>query len=196
MPVPGSRGTTTGTALDQGSPFFASMQLMTAGEPFPGSRPMPANAKMLAVDCGLRTGLALYDLSGRLLWHRSHNFGNRTRMKKAVRQILRGIDGLVGVTVEGGGPLADIWIKETQRCGCAVTLLQAETWRRQLLLPRQQRSGRQAKQAAVELAARVIARSGLGRPNSLRHDAAEAILAGWWQIRCAALDSPCQAGID
>jgi hypothetical protein len=175
------------------------MQTMTTGRSSSGCEPTPPTSKLLAVDCGLRTGLALYDVSGKLLWYRSHNFGNRTRMRKAVWQILKGIDGLVGIAVEGGGPLAAIWIKEAERRGCTVTRLQAETWRRHLLLPRQQRSGRQAKQVAVELAGRIIVEAGLARPSSLRHDAAEAILAGWWQVRCAGHGeaiAPCKEGMD
>jgi hypothetical protein len=137
-------------------------------------------SRLLAVDCGLKTGFALFDLSGRLLWYRSQNFGNRTRLRKAVGPLLGAIDGLSHLVLEGGGDLADVWIREAQRRGLTICQVQAEGWRRALLLPRQQRSGKQAKQVAGEVAREIIASSGTPRPTSLRHDAAEAILVGWW----------------
>jgi hypothetical protein len=45
-------------------------------------------------------------------------------------------------------------------------------------LPRDQRTGTDAKQAAGRLAKKIIAWSGAAKPTSLRHDAAEAILVG------------------
>ncbi len=149
----------------------------------PALSPVPAVPKLLAVDCGLRTGLALYELSGRLIWYRSHNFGSRARLKKAVWQILQGIDDLTRLVIEGGGPFAEIWIKEAKKRGLPVTQVQAQQWRELMLLPRQQRSGKQAKQVADTLAREIIKRTGAGKPTSLRHDAAEAILVGWWLIQ-------------
>lgn len=60
---------------------------------------------LLAVDMGLRTGLALYREDRRLLWYRSQHFGNRARLKRGVHQILREIDDLAWLVVEGGGLL-------------------------------------------------------------------------------------------
>lgn len=37
---------------------------------------------LLAVDAGVRTGLALLDREGRLLWCRSHNLGTTARLKR------------------------------------------------------------------------------------------------------------------
>jgi hypothetical protein len=48
------------------------------------------------------------------------------------------------------------------------------------LSPRQRRSGVEAKKSADDVARRVIEWSAARRPTSLRHDAAEAILAGLW----------------
>ena len=137
---------------------------------------------LLAVDCGLRTGFALFDLQGRLIWYRSHNLGSRQRLKKAVWKILNDLEGLAQLVVEGGGDLVEIWRKTAQRRGIQVSVVQATTWRKDLLLPRQQRTGKQAKQVADDLAREIIERSGAAKPTSLRHDAAEAILAGWWAI--------------
>lgn len=140
---------------------------------------------MLAVDSGLRTGLALYAADGRLLWYRSHHLGNRTHLKRAAARILGELPGLQQLVVEGGGALAEVWLKEAERRGVVAQVVHAEQWRAALLLPRQQRSGRQAKQVADELARELIAKAGAGRPTSLRHDAAEAILVGWWALTVA-----------
>ncbi len=150
-------------------------------EPAPNpNSPAPA---LLAVDCGLRTGLALFEFSGKLLWYRSHNFGNRARLKKAAWSIMKDINNLTHLVIEGGGTLADVWLREGEKQGLTITQVQAETWRKDLLLPRQQRTGKQAKQVANELAREIIENSGAAKPTSLRHDAAEAILVGWWYLK-------------
>lgn len=136
---------------------------------------------LLAVDLGLRTGLALYGEDGRLLWYRSQNFGSAPRLRRAVPALL-GEAGLAWLVLEGGGPLADIWEREAARRGIPVLRIGAETWRERLLLPREQRTGKQAKGNADGLARRVIEWSGAPRPTSLRHDAAEAVLAGLWGV--------------
>jgi hypothetical protein len=136
---------------------------------------------LLAVDLGLRTGLALYGEDGRLLWYRSQNFGSAPRLRRAVPALL-GEAGLAWLVLEGGGPLADIWEREAARRGIPVLRIGAGTWRARLLLPREQRTGRQAKGNADGLARRVIEWSGAPRPTSLRHDAAEAVLAGLWGV--------------
>ncbi len=84
--------------------------------------------------------------------------------------------------MEGGGPLGDAWAREAARRGVAMLRISAEDWRRDLLYPREQRSGPQAKTTADALARRVIEWSGAPRPTSLRHDAAEAILVGFWGV--------------
>ena len=165
-------------------PFPRSAQFcMVSSAAPPALSLVPSVPKLLAVDCGLRTGLALYELSGRLIWYRSHNFGSRARLKKAVWQILKGIDVLTHLVVEGGGPFTEIWIKEAKKRGLTVTQVQAQQWRELMLLPRQQRSGKQAKQVADALAREIIERTGADKQTSLRHDAAEAILVGWWHIQ-------------
>ena len=139
-------------------------------------------SSLLAVDVGLRTGLALYRQDGRLLWHRSHNFGNSTRLRRAVQNLLRELPDLAWVVLEGGGPLADIWTHEAKRRQIHVRRISAEDWRTALLHPRQRRHGAQAKSSADAMARRVIEWSGAARPTSLRHDAAEAILIGLWGL--------------
>ena len=79
--------------------------------------PPPLYPTLLAVDLGLRAGLALYGNDGRLRWYRSHNFGNMTRLKRGVYTILNELPTLHWLVLEGGGPLALIWRKEAENSG-------------------------------------------------------------------------------
>jgi hypothetical protein len=137
---------------------------------------------LLAVDLGLRTGLAQYNRNGRLVWYRSRNFGTAERLRRAVHRLLGEIEDLEILILEGGGPIAAIWVREATRRNIAVSRIGADQWRKELLYPRQQRTSRQAKRSADPLARRVIEWSGALRPTSLRHDAAEAILIGLWGV--------------
>jgi len=137
---------------------------------------------LLAVDLGLKTGIALYGEDGRLRWFRSKNFGTTARLKRAVYGLLKEIPDLAMLVIEGGGGIAEIWENEAQRRGIAVRRIAAEDWRKDLLYPREQRSGAMAKGRAARLADAVIAGSGLRRPTAPRHDAAEAILIGLWGV--------------
>ncbi|GAB5518912.1 MAG: hypothetical protein RhofKO_11630 [Rhodothermales bacterium] len=143
---------------------------------------MSNTESLLAVDLGLRTGLALYGRDGRLRWYRSHNFGSRARLKKGVYTLFRTTPGITHVVLEGGGDLALLWTKEARRRNYAVQTIDAHRWRNTLLLPREQRSGALAKAHADTWARRVIEWSGAAAPTSLRHDAAEAIMIGLWGV--------------
>ncbi|MCP3100963.1 hypothetical protein LZ198_18990 [Myxococcus sp. K15C18031901] len=137
---------------------------------------------LLAVDLGLRSGLARYGPDGRLVGYHSSNFGNRARLKRAVPALLTAQGPLSWLVLEGGGPVADVWEREAARRAVPVLRVSAEDWRHTLLYAREQRSGAQAKDVADGLARRVIDWSGAPRPTSLRHDAAEAILLGLWGV--------------
>src|SRR5664279_4375864 len=88
---------------------------------------------LLAVDLGLKTGLALFEETGKLLWYRSHNFGTTERLKRGVPGILDGIPALAALVIEGGGNLATVWEKEADRRGIAVYRIGAEEWRQMFL---------------------------------------------------------------
>jgi hypothetical protein len=141
-----------------------------------------AVSSLLAVDIGLKTGLALYDRDGRLCWYRSHHFAKPAALRRAMRGWLDSLPYLVWLILEGGGPLAELWLQEAGRRHLAVRQISAEAWRRQFLYAREQRRGAQAKQHATDLARRVIDWSQAPRPTSLRDDAAEAILVGLWGV--------------
>jgi len=152
---------------------------------------MPDAATLLAVDLGLRTGLALYGGDGRLRWYRSRHFGTPAGLRRAVHRLLGELPDLAWIVLEGGGPLAEVWAREAQRRGVAVRRTCAEQWRAELLYPREHRNGTRAKRSAGELARRVIDWSDARRPTSLRHDAAEAILIGLWAVlEVGWLDAP------
>lgn len=137
---------------------------------------------LLAIDLGLRTGLAHYGADGRLRRYGSHNFGSVTRLRRGVATILAETGDVEWLYIEGGGPLGEIWAREAARRGIMARLVSAETWRQDLLYQREQRNGEQAKRVADTLARQVIAWSGAPRPTALRHDAAEAILVGLWAV--------------
>ena len=137
---------------------------------------------LLAVDVGVRTGLAVYRDDGRLIWYRSRNFGAAARLKRAIPALLHEAFDPTYVVLEGGGPLAEHWAAAAERSGSHVRRVSAEDWRSLFLLAREQRSGEQAKRVADAIARRVVTWSNAPRPTSLRHDAAEAILIGLWGV--------------
>lgn len=134
---------------------------------------------LLAVDVGVRTGLALYGADGRLRWYRSHNLGSIARLRRAAPALI--IEHAATVVVaEGGGTVANVWERACERLAVRYVGVSAERWRADLLLARDQRTGEDAKRTADTIARRVIEWSGAPRPTSLRHDAADAILVGLW----------------
>jgi hypothetical protein len=137
---------------------------------------------LLAVDVGVRTGLAVYRDDGRLIWYRSRNFGAAARLRRAIPALLHEAFDPTYVVLEGGGPLAEHWATAAEKHGAHVRRVSAEEWRGLFLLPRDQRSGEQAKRVADTIARRVVEWSDAPRPTSLRHDAAEAILIGLWGV--------------
>jgi hypothetical protein len=89
---------------------------------------------LLAVDLGLRTGLALFGEHGKLIWYRSHNYGTTERLKQGVPAILGGDNAPTVMVIEGGGNLATVWEKEADRRGivryrilCASRLVTSST---------------------------------------------------------------------
>jgi len=137
---------------------------------------------LLAVDLGLRTGLALYKRDGRLLWYRSRNFGTVARLRRGAHGLLGELPNVAWIILEGGGLLREPWEQVARRRRIQVRLISAENWRERMLYPREHRGTRKAKRSAGQLARRVIEWSGAPRATSLRHHAAEAILIGLWGV--------------
>ena len=103
-------------------------------------------------------------------------------LKRAVPQVLKEIPSLQYLIMEGDQHLGNVWSKLAVKHGARVRFVAPEVWRAQLLHPREQRSGEQAKESADVLARKVIEWAGAKRPTSLTDDAAEAILIGLWGV--------------
>jgi hypothetical protein len=142
--------------------------------------PAGQEGRLVAVDLGLRTGVAVYDGEARLLRYGSRNFGSRTRLRGGADAVLREVSRVDVLVVEGDRALGDIWAARAARRGATTLAVSPERWRARLLHQRERRSGRDAKAAADTLARRTIELLGDRRPTSLRHDAAEAVLIGLW----------------
>jgi hypothetical protein len=137
---------------------------------------------LLAVDLGLRTGLALYGSDARLVWYRSQQFATRTSLRRGVHGLLDACPDVAHLVLEGGGPIGDIWVRDASRRGIMVRKIAAEEWRGRFFDPKDQRGRERSKLTADALARRIIEWSGAPKPTSLRHDAAEAILIGLWGV--------------
>ena len=137
---------------------------------------------LLAVDVGLRTGLALFSEEARLLWYRSHHISSPAKLKKVISKLLRDEPRPSHLFLEGGGPLADLWLSDAEKLAINSRQIHAQQWREQLFYARQHRSGSQAKREADGLARQVIEQLGGKKPTSLRHDTAEAILIGLYGL--------------
>ncbi len=138
--------------------------------------------QLLAVDTGLRTGLAMYGENGRLILYLSQLFATRPALRRGVRGILAHERSVVRVVLEGGGAIAQIWEKEAERRGIPTTVIGAECWRQALDVAQRGRGRVTPKLEADSVARLVIEWAGVARPTSLRHDAAEAILVGLWGV--------------
>ncbi len=137
---------------------------------------------LLAVDVGLHTGLALFSADARLLWYRSHHIASPAKLKKVIGKLLRDTPRPTHLLLEGGGPLAELWLREAEKLAVKAEQIHAQQWREQLFFARQHRSGPQAKREADGLARQVIERLGSKKPTSLRHDTAEAVLIGLYGL--------------
>ncbi len=132
---------------------------------------------LLAIDLGVRMGVAVYDRERGITRYASHNFGSVSRLKRAARSIICEVDPLEHVFLEGDANLARHWRRVAEPRGARCHIVSAERWREALLLPRERRSGTDAKRHAQALARRAIQEGDAKRPTGpLRHDAAEAIL--------------------
>jgi hypothetical protein len=137
--------------------------------------------RLLAIDLGLRTGLAVYGGDGLLIAYASRHFANRGALKRAAFQTMRQFTRLTHLVIEGGGDLSPMWAKEGERMGLECWTLGAEEWIASLFGAKQTHSGR-LKDAAVDLCRQIIEESAAPRAKSIRHDAAEAILVGHFAV--------------
>ena len=136
--------------------------------------------KLLAVDLGMRAGLAWFDQAGRLIRARSTHFPDRAALKRALPGIWREVTGVSRVVLEGGGALAEIWLKSAAKQGLMVDQICAEQWRREVFTPSQNRNAHSAKNAACALAVEIARQDGCPPCQEFLDDVAEAIVFGRW----------------
>ena len=139
-------------------------------------------AVLLAIDVGMKAGLAWFDDDGTLIRARSTRFANRATLKRALPSIWTELPGVRQVVLEGQGDIADIFRKSALRAALPVQQFSAEEWRKDMLLARERRTGRQAKATAESLAMRIAHESGKPPRCAYDDDAAEAVLFGLWFI--------------
>ena len=138
---------------------------------------------LLAVDLGLKTGLALYGEDGKLIWYRSHNFGTTERLR-------RGAHGILNGTSRTGGPGHRRGRQPGRglgKRGRPARHPRPADWFRGLagavsLSRANGGAGRRPRNMPERWPRKIIDWSGAARPSSLRHDAAEAILIGLWGV--------------
>ncbi|KAF0202830.1 MAG: hypothetical protein FD170_1679 [Bacteroidetes bacterium] len=135
---------------------------------------------LLSVDAGIRTGLALYNSSGELKWYRSHNLGSIASLRKVAYSMLKSIDGLEYIVVEGGGSITNVWINAAQKLKITTIKTDAGEWRKELLYLKEHPNSQKAKESAIKLSRQIIDSSEAPAYNTPTHDAAEAILIGKW----------------
>ena len=138
---------------------------------------------LLSIDVGMKAGFAWFDENGTLIRARSTRFAKRMTLKRALPSILTEIDGVAEVVLEGQGEIADIFKKGIQRTSLPVLQFSAEEWREDMLLPRERRSGQQAKAVAEAMALKIAHDSGNPPKCAYDDDAAEAVLFGLWYLR-------------
>lgn len=139
--------------------------------------------RLLSVDLGVKTGIALLNENGEIEFCRSQNFGTKARLNKAIHALLNDLNGLSYLVIEGGGDLLKVWKKEAERMSVVVIQIQAETWRRELLLLKDIHNSQIAKRKAIVLSSVIIKNQTGANPISLTDDAAEALLAGYWALK-------------
>jgi len=145
--------------------------------------------KLLAIDAGLHCGYAMFDLaSTSLLWYRSHNYGQLARLRRGVSTLVSQELPIAVMVVEGGGNVAEPWLKVADFHCIPLVQIHAEAWRSDILYAREQRSGAEAKRAAQHYAQQRMEHAKVAyHYNQVRHDAAEAILIGEWAIHFNAI---------
>jgi len=135
---------------------------------------------LLAIDLGVRTGWASYNDSGFLSGFGSHNYGSAGRLKKAVYPFLKQFKNLEFLIIEGGGKLSKYWEYVATQNSIEVIQTHAHVWRKELFLQKNITYSYKMKKHAERTAREIIEKSNLSQPKDLKHDAAEAILIGFW----------------
>ena len=138
---------------------------------------------LLAIDLGVKTGLACWDVEQRkLLWCRSHNYGSKKQVAKAAPGVLLSAGDAGILVLEGGGDIALIWKQAGNRWGWDTRILHAEEWRKNLFYESEWQYTSDLKNLAINYAHKAALWGGMKVAGRLNHNAAEALLAGLWVL--------------
>ena len=137
---------------------------------------------LLALDLGLRFGWATYTQERSLIAYGSQHCAGRSQLKRLAYQAIQRLPLDSYVFVEGGGSLLKLWQTPTERRLLNFYALHAEEWRIEVLAFKHRQRSTDAKTEAIKQARPLIFSQSGQRSTSLRHDAAEAILMGWWAL--------------
>lgn len=138
-------------------------------------------AAILAIDLGLRTGVAVWDDTARLRTWQTIRFRSPRALQQGVRTVVRDLDDdVVFAVTEGDLDLARPWDRALTARGIRVLHVQAHQWRRDVFADQPDLDGKAAKRAALALARRLIREHAARGVPHLKHDAAEAICLGYW----------------
>jgi hypothetical protein len=139
---------------------------------------------LLAVDLGLRTGLCLFDSTGRLLRYADRQFDSEEDLERGAREVLSSWErdaahSIARVAIEGSDPgLVRAW---SRAVGDRLVLIaRPEHWRQDLLAPQDRGCRAKSKEASRSLARNIIDRFGAENLDRAPYstDCAESILVG------------------
>ena len=138
---------------------------------------------LLSIDLGLRFGWSCFDQKTRLIAYGSHHCGQANKLGNIAYSVMKVLPSNSVVLVEGNSELYKHWQRNAQKFQIPIIQVYAEGWRHDCLSQKEQVDGKRAKEAAIRIAKTLIkSQSGQGS-HSLRHDAAEACLMGWWGLK-------------
>ena len=148
---------------------------------------------LVAVDLGLRTGLALYSDDGRLLEYEHAIFESEEGLQASCVKLMADWEAkyqshgdksyhITHVAIEGADvALRSVWRSIVEDVlHCQMLLVKPEEWRSDLLLAKEQTSGEAAKEASRLIARQLVADyGGMLHEGKFPTDVAEAVLLGY-----------------
>ena len=137
---------------------------------------------LLAIDLGLRLGWSCFQSNGQLIAYGSHHCGQANKLNAISYKALKALPFGSHIVVEGNGRLLKYWSKNAVKFDLGLTIIHAEQWRATCLSAADRQDGKLAKLAALRLAHKLIRVTAQHGAVTLRHDAAEACLIGWWGL--------------
>lgn len=139
-------------------------------------------SSLLAVDLGLRSGIAAYDCEGRLTAFGVQAYRSREAMRRGAGKTVAEHGQLEWLVSYGCPTQAAVWERSAMRQGVRVQRVDGETWRQALAVNDAPRNSAENNRHVVRLARRIIDWAQMPQPVVLPTDAAEAICVGLWAV--------------